>query len=186
MLIACLGWGSLVWDPRELPVRGTWFIDGPFLPIEFARESQDGRITLVLTPDTLEVVRSLWASMSVTQLDVAREALRARENIPNKNADSHVGSWKRGEAAAVGVATRIGRWAEHLGLDGVVWTNLPPKYDGNETVPSGEAILAHLNSLPHEKRKNAERYIRMAPRQIDTKYRRLIEKELEWSPLSAI
>ena len=86
----------------------------------------------------------------------------------------------------MGVATRIGEWAEKLGLDGVVWTNLPPKHNGSETVPLAETVVAHLKSLGDEKRKNAERYIRMAPRQIDTQYRRLIEKELEWPPLRAI
>ena len=90
MKIACLGWGSLVWDSRGLPVHKPWFMDGPLLPIEFVRQSEGGRITLVLVSN-LACVRSLWALMSVTDLAKAKEELADREGIKEKYISKYIG-----------------------------------------------------------------------------------------------
>ncbi len=42
MKIAILGWGSLIREPRGLPIDGEWQKDGPVLWIEFSRISQRG------------------------------------------------------------------------------------------------------------------------------------------------
>lgn len=47
-MIVCLGWGSLIWDQKNLPVKGQWHEDGPSLPVEFVRQSINGRLTLVI------------------------------------------------------------------------------------------------------------------------------------------
>ncbi len=183
MLIGCLGWGSLVWDPRGLPARGPWFTDGPFLPIEFARQSQDGRIMLVLVPGK-PVVRSLWALLTPGNLDEAREALRRRERIAEGNARRHIGVWLRSGRYAEGeLAERIGAWAEPLGLEAAIWSNLPPKFQGESgRVPTAWEVVAYLDALEGEARERAEEYVRRAPRQIDTDCRRYIQAKLGWTP----
>jgi hypothetical protein len=75
MKIACLGWGSLIWNPGSLPIQREWFKDGPFGSVEFTRQSSDGRITLIINPNAFPV-RLLWAHMLTTELQPAREALR--------------------------------------------------------------------------------------------------------------
>jgi hypothetical protein len=42
MKIAIVGWGSLIWDPRDLHLATA------ILPIEFSRISDNGRLTLVV------------------------------------------------------------------------------------------------------------------------------------------
>jgi len=90
MLIACLGWGSLVWNPGSLLSRGIWFNNGPFLPIEFARQSQDSRLTLVRVPKSFPLVRSLSVPMSALKLREAREWLGLRECPDHKKPESCV------------------------------------------------------------------------------------------------
>lgn len=183
MRIACLGWGSLVWDPRELPVLRTWFEDGPLLPIEFARESNDRRITLVLAEDQ-SLVRSLWALMAVTDPASAREALRVREGILSKNLEKHIGLWAGDTAANGFCADGIGQWAEGLSLDAVVWTALPPGLrNARGTASHSDEIIAHLRRLDPAASRNAENYVRRAPLQVDTPVRRDLETRFGWTPL---
>jgi len=64
-----------------------------------------------------------------------------------------------------------------------VWTNLPPKFNrADERIPTAKEVLAYLGKLRDEERENAKEYVRRAPRQIDTEYRRAFEKELGWTP----
>lgn len=196
--IGCLGWGSLLWNPKGLPVREKWFEDAPLLPIEFARKSSKGRLTLVIVPTQEEPVRSLWALFSVGDLATACEALRVREGI-GKDKAQYVGRWSaRGagttvaSAGAAGtqaarpdpVCRAIGEWGSRLGLDAVVWTALPPGDFGDppaERAPTEEEALEYVNTRPHEERLVAEEYIRRAPVQIDTPLRRVFAAKLGWT-----
>lgn len=179
-MIACLGWGSLVWNARELPIHRQWFADGPLVKVEFLRQSQDNRITLVLH-DSAEPVRSLWALMTVKAIDEAKVALAAREGIPDKNIEKHIGCWSRNNPDPAYIP-EVGAWAAARGVEHIVWTALPRKYKGqNDKCPSLEEVLSHLSGLSGPERDNAENYVRRAPAQIDTPYRRLIEARLGWS-----
>lgn len=182
-LIACLGWGSLVWDPRELPIRSAWFADGPFVAVDFLRQSQDGRMTLVLDASA-SPVRALWAQMDATDLAQACEDLRAREGVLAKNVDAHIGTWSR-DAPSPANVVELGDWAQARGVQHVVWTALPAKFAGEDRTPAADEVIGHLRGLVGPKRDNAERYVRCAPRQIDTPLRRQIAAELHWTPTDA-
>lgn len=181
--IACLGWGSLVWDPRELAIQRQWFNDGPLIKVEFARQSQDGRITLVLTENT-NPVRSLWAAMDASDLASAKSVLRKREGIPEKNEEKHIGAWSVGQPSP-SLISGLAEWASAHGVAHVIWTNLPPKFDGEEKAPSSDQVVQYLAGLVGAQREVAERYVRFTPTQIDTTYRRHIEAELQWTALDA-
>jgi len=179
-VIACLGWGSLIWDSRELPIQRNWFDDGPLIHVEFARKSQDGRITLVLAP-TESPVRSLWAMMDTADITTAREALRKREGCKS----NAIESWGIGEPCPK-LVLWLPEWAHARGIDAVVWTALPPKFGDGEAAPTEENVIHYLSQLTGAVRDTAERYVRYAPRQIDTAYRRRIEAALHWTPTDAL
>lgn len=147
MKIACLGWGSLIWNPGSLLIRKEWFKDGPFLPIEFVRQSNDGRLTLVIT-DIAKPIRTLWALMATDDLNIAKESLRIREGIPKSKIETSISSITVNEKAHDEINIIIQNWAKSLNIDAVIWTNLPPKFrnkNGNE--PTLKEAIEYLNSL---------------------------------------
>lgn len=182
--IACLGWGSLIWDPRGLPIRREWFKDGPFAPVEFTRQSSDGRVTLVIDPRATPT-RLLWAHMLPVELLAAKEALGDREGIPRADRLSLIGSWQSGERAPVHIPDLPG-WAEAQGLDAAVWTALGPQFRREDRSPSVDEVIEYLRGLCGPIREHAKQYIERAPRQIDTDYRRQIEAALGWSCIYAL
>jgi hypothetical protein len=179
MRIACLGWGSLVWDPRELPIRREWFKDGPLARIEFTRQSSDGRITLVLEPSAAPV-RILWARMVPTDISTAKEALRVREGLTSKSRLSQIGTWEKCQQASAEIPD-LDTWATARSLAAVIWTALKPQFKDKDRSPSAAEVIEYLRMLVGSGRDNAKQYNERAPRQIDTDYRRQIEAALGWS-----
>lgn len=184
--VACIGWGSLVWDPRDLPMRGTWHNDGPLLPVEFVRESgakgnsRGDRITLVIHEGAPRV-RTYWALLDTPDLETARRRLARREGIPNRW-DTDIGFVDLVTSETKGnEAEAIAAWVSRMGLAAAVWTNLPCKFDGKDDPPAVESVIAFLDGLEGDKRAGAEGYVRQAPAQIDTPYRREIERRLGWT-----
>lgn len=140
MKIGCLGLGSLVWNPEGLPIRGKWFQDGLMLPIEFARQSKDGRIILVLVSG-VPFVRSLWALMSVDGFDEACKALADREGIPEKMISTSIGVWEQNSEATDEFNILVGDWAQRMNLDAVIWTALTPKFKNESRTPCWKICL---------------------------------------------
>ncbi len=179
--IACLAWGSLVWDPRGLPHLPPWKRDGPAARVEFARQSRDGRITLVLEARG-DPVPLLWAEMP-GDLEPSLLALRDREGITPPDWRSSIGCWRAGEAAPAAIPD-LPAWAGLRGLGAVIWTALGPRYETRSmellACPPLDWVLAHLDGLRGEARVRAETYVRRAPAQIDTPYRRAIAALLGW------
>ncbi len=128
-------------------------------------------------------VRLLWALMDATSVEAARRALGAREGIPAKNWPKHIGAWQRSDGAPPAAMPTLNHWAESCGLDGVVWTALPPKFGGRDEYRAGcDEVSGYLAGLEGQTRELAEQYVRNAPRQIDTPFRRHFEAALHWSP----
>lgn len=179
MKIAVLGWGSLIWQPKELAFdKGfDWKKDGPILPIEFARISKDGRLTLVLTEKGTEVptlyALSTYKTIEESVLNLAIREGSGRKSIGFYSKDSNIFKPETFE-----FKTNIKNWIQNTDFDAVIWTNLE---DNKKIAPNKR--IEYLQKLKGIKTSLAEEYIRKTPTQIKTKYRKLIEKELNWTPI---
>lgn len=183
-MIACIGWGSLLWNPGQLPLSGTWNPDGPELGVEFARQAANDRITLVVVEGGARC-RTLWAPLAVGSAADARRVLAAREGCeerwigvwPGAADDLSADHWTPGPAPPGYQA--VAQWADERELSAVVWTGLPFGLQGARgIVPSADEVIDFLRRLAGRPRERAEEYIRRTPAQTQTPYRRRIETAL--------
>ena len=176
MKIACLGWGSLIWRPEGLKIQNKWFEDGPILPIEFTRQSKDGRMTLIIDKQA-KPVRVLWALMHIDKLPEAVESLMMREGTKKESIEVLRSSDSTEDAIKSGIL----EWLKSKQLDAAIWTGLSFSEGTNNERPTIESVINYLSKLDYNAQKHAEEYVRKAPRQVDTEYRRRIEQEFGWT-----
>jgi hypothetical protein len=151
MNIAILGWGSLIWDPRELPYCPPWRIGGPTLPIEFSRMSGDGRLTLVIDSSGPQVPTRFALSPEVDISD-AVEVLRKREGTIRKGIGFLVaatGANSRQQfPKQVDVNDVIRKWCIAQQIDACVWTALTSNFREKLGIDfSPEDAVAYLEQL---------------------------------------
>ncbi len=189
--VGCLAWGSLLWDPRTLPLAEPFRPDGPRLPIEFSRVALDGRVTLVIDPRA-EPVGTFWARLAVDSLEAGIEALALREGVVPARVAEWIGALPRaGLPGAAGrtpapVQDEIAGWLAQRPLDAVIWTALPSRRpDGRYERPDPAELVAHLEQLEGPARERAEQYIRRAPGRLRTPNRQRFEASFGWSPDAA-
>ena len=177
MRIVILGWGSLIWDPRDLPREGTWQLNGPLLPIEFSRVSNDGRLTLAIDEKHGETVSSRYVLSPRTDVEDATNDLRLREGTTARNIGFVLSADDSFRCRAESVKDLIRNWGRQSGFDAVVWTDLAPNFE-EETGKafSIDAAESYLRQMPKSAADRAKKYIANAPPEVNTPLRRrLIE-----------
>ena len=182
MKIAILGWGSLIWQPKDLKFDTNigWKENGPVLPIEFARISKDGRLTLVITPNGTEVP-TLYSVSSFDSLDLAVLNLAVREGSGRKSIGYYDKSKDVFSPIEFSFKENIKNWIQTTDFAAVIWTNLPEKLNlenMTKTEKDPDGRIDYLQNLKGSESALAEEYIRNAPKQIATKYRNQIIKTL--------
>lgn len=183
MKIAILGWGSLIWQPKELKYDTElgWNKNGPFLPIEFSRISNNGRLTLVIENNAAKV-QTLYAISTYQNLDEVILDLAVREG----SSKERIGWYNKTEndffSKDFEFKDNIREWIKYTDCDAVVWTNLGKKFkDEIKKEHNLENVIEYLEQLTGNTKVIAEEYIRKAPQQIKTAVRKEIEEKLGWT-----
>jgi hypothetical protein len=180
MKIAILGWGSLLWDPKELKLAAPFEHNGPRLPIEFCRISQNRRLTLIIDETFGTLCRTYAAASAFGTLEEAMENLRLREEMTSA-ADIGfitVAAQERNPAATERhphAVETIADWALHAGYDAAIWTALESHFERHTREPfSVNAAMRFLEELEQNDKPafaRALEYIRRAPEATQTPLR---------------
>lgn len=179
MDIYFLGWGSLIWDKeRELKTDSDWKLGGPVLKIEFSRVSSDGRLTLVIDRKNGSNVSTYFAKSVRNELEEAIADLMTREGTVKRmigfvdliNNSSSLDLFPN----QPDVFDSIKDWCKQRGYKVVVWTALDSQFEekvGKKYSPTN--ALKYLRDLPEPKKVKAKEYIKRAPVEVETEFRKL-------------
>jgi hypothetical protein len=187
MEVAVLGWGSLIWCPGCLMMKTQWHVDGPELPIEFARISGDKRMTLVIHPRSPNQ-RTYWALSQFGTPEDARENLRVREGTVARHIHSLTKDGKETGEMGREVATKIREWlSTQQHLQAAVWTGLPSNWNdhrGHAFTPDDAVVYANELERARDAARadydRAREYVSNAPSQIQTPARKLLREKMGW------
>ncbi len=182
MKIAVVGWGSFVWDPRELQAAEQFAPNGPLLPVEFCRVSRGRRLTLVIDERFGSVCTTYSAPSGLDTLEAAMKNLGAREDTRHVEGVGFVdlASGRQSDVAMRrhpdAVAT-IAAWAQANGYDAAIWAALASNF--HEPDKGGEpfsvtAAIRYLEALGAEDEAgfaSAVAYIHNAPSEVETPVR---------------
>jgi hypothetical protein len=180
MKIAVLGWGSLLWDPKDLRLATPFELTGPNLPIEFCRVSKNRRLTLIIDETFGTLCRTYAATSACNNLEEAVENLRVREDMSSAADVGFVetASQKRSPVATKRhpqVVETIADWALNAGYAAAIWTALDSHFDNQTAEPfSVNAAMRFLENLEQhdpEAFARALDYIRRAPASTQTPVR---------------
>lgn len=180
MRIAILGWGSLIWDPRDLPREGVWQQGGPVLPLEFSRISSDARLTLVIDADHGSPLPTRFVLSPRADLEDMISDLKMREGTKSGKI-GYIDLRHGTERCRVGDLLEVLRnWTREHGFDGVVWTDLEPNFQKERRISfSVPAAEEYLRGLPNIVARRARKYIQNAPPEVVTPLRRRL-RESGW------
>ncbi|MGJ1335925.1 hypothetical protein [Sphingobacterium siyangense] len=185
MKIAILGWGSLIWQPKDLDFDKElgWNKEGPNLPVEFSRVSRDKRLTLVIDPVAKEI-KTLYSISTHLILKKAISNLVEREGCKVNGVGYYEKSNGTFSPDHFGWKEQIKEWIYQTDIDAVIWTNLPKNFEDKNGRPHNTQNIVHyLESLSGDEKDSAEKYIRNTPSQIQTVVRAEIEKRLGWTAI---
>lgn len=180
--IVFLGWGSLPWDKsRPFRIKGGWYDDGPWLPIEFSDVSMNGRLTLVIdeSPE-VKPVQTMYSFSSSNNIRKSLLELSIREGLGGDLYYVHFIDLinKRKNCPSSTIFNNVLKWMLSKNFQVVIWTGIPPDFElGTGMKYNLENAKKYLSreALTNPKIKE---YIFKAPKQTQTTNRAELEKFL--------
>ena len=180
MKIAILAWDSLLVNSKDMFIE-KWRRNGPVLPLEFSRISEDGKLTVVIDCNGGANNKVFYTISKHQSIDnVIKEILSKEkinyENLGVLNVENKTGSPRIFVYDKI-IIDNITDWAKKNKIDTVIWIALGRKFKDKIGIRfSSLNALNYFLSLDGKTEKLALYYLRRVPKQIKTPTRLLLEK----------